>query len=323
METRPAGAFTSRTKARLESEHETFQHPRRMRFPSILTLLSLVVGGLVFPVACPAAEPAQEKIREVKDIAYKSGDALTDYEKTRCKLDLYLPGSGENLPALVWFHGGGLTGGTKDADSTKEIARRFARAGIATAVVNYRLSPKATYPAYIDDAAAAFAWVKTHAAEQHIDPARVFVGGHSAGGYLTFMIGLDDRWLKPYGMKPSAIAGLIPVSGQTMTHYTVREERGIKDHNVISADEAAPINHLHKDTPPFLILYADKDMPARREESLYLVAALRATGNPVVHQLQVDDRTHGSIAGNMVHPGDPAAEAILHFIADPSSLKNP
>lgn len=294
-----------------------------MRFPSILALSFLVTPGLFLSPHYLAAEPAPEEIHVVKDIAYKSGDALTDYEKSRCKLDLYLPASGDQFPALVWFHGGGLTGGTKDADSTKVIARRFAHDGIAMAVVNYRLSPKATYPAYLDDSAAAFAWVKTHAAEQHIDPARVFVGGHSAGGYLTFMLGLDDRWLKPYGMTPSAIAGLIPVSGQVMTHYTVREERGVKDHNIISADEAAPINHLHKNTPPFLILYADKDMPARREESMYLAAALRATGDKGVQQLQIDDRTHGSIAGNMVHPGDPAAEAIIHFIADPSAAPKP
>ncbi|EDY17163.1 Esterase/lipase-like protein [Chthoniobacter flavus Ellin428] len=184
---------------------------------------------------------------------------------------------------------------------------------------NYRLSPKATYPAYLDDSAAAVAWVVAHAAEQHFDPSRIFVSGHSAGGYLAYMIGLDDRWLKPYGLKPSAIAGLIPISGQTMTHYTVREERGITDHNVISADEAAPINHLHKDTPPMLILYADRDMAARREENRYLAAVLRATGDTHVQELQINDRTHGSIAGDIAHPGDPAAEAILHFIADPSS----
>ena len=52
---------------------------------------------------------------------------MTDYEKSRCKLDLYLPPSGDHFPVLVWFHGGALTGGTKDADSTKKIAQRFAR----------------------------------------------------------------------------------------------------------------------------------------------------------------------------------------------------
>jgi acetyl esterase/lipase len=288
-----------------------------MRFPPLLVLLSLAVGAFPSSPASAVIPPGEgDGVQVVSEITYKSGDALTEYEKSRCKLDLYLPASGSDFPALVWFHGGGLTGGSKDDASTKHIAESFARLGVATAAVNYRLSPKATYPAYLDDAAAAFAWVKMHAAEQHIDPAHVFVGGHSAGGYLTYMLGLDERWLKPYHLAPRAIAGLIPVSGQVMTHYTVREERGIKDHNIISADDAAPINHLHKETPPFLILYADKDMPARREENLYLAAALRATGNSRVRQLQIDDRTHGSIAGDMVHPGDPATTAILHFMAD-------
>ena len=292
-----------------------------MRLPLLPALLAFAVA---WPVSGVLAEPIPAESNTladlvVKDIAYKTGDSLTDYEKTRCKLDLFLPTTGQDFPVLVWFHGGGLTGGSKEG--FKATAERFVHAGIAVAAVNYRLSPKATYPAYLDDTAAAFAWVKTHAAEFRLDPKRVFVGGHSAGGYLTFMVGLDDRWLKPYGLTTDAIAGLIPISGQVMTHYTVREERGIKDHNVISADEAAPINHLHKETPPFLILYADHDMPARREESMYLAAALRATGNTGVQQLQIDDRTHGSIAGNMVHPGDPAAEAIIKFITEPAAPK--
>lgn len=291
-----------------------------MRLPPLLAFLTLVFVPFL-PLANAAEERTAADVRILSDIAYKSNSALTEYEKSRCKLDVYLPASGENFPVIVWFHGGALKGGSKE--SVKPIAERFVHAGIAVVAVNYRLSPKATYPAYLDDSAAAFAWVKSHAEEQHFDPTRIFVSGHSAGGYLAYMLGLDDRWLKPYGLKTNAIAGLIPISGQTMTHYTVREERGIMDHNVISADEAAPINHLHKDTPPLLILYADKDMPARREENIYLAAALRATGNPHVQELQVNDRNHGSIAGDIAHPGDPAAEAILHFIADPlSASKN-
>ena len=289
-----------------------------MRLPPLLAFLTLVFAPFL-PFASAAEESNSSDVHVLSDIAYKSNASLTDYEKTRCKLDLYLPGSGQNFPVLIWFHGGALTGGSKE--SVKPIAERFAKAGVAVVAVNYRLSPKATYPAYIEDSAAAFAWVKTHAEEQHFDPARIFISGHSAGGYLAYMVGLDDRWLKPYGLKPSAIAGLIPISGQTMTHYTVREERGIMDHNIISADEAAPINHLHKGTPPLLILYADKDMAARREENMYLAAALRATGDSHVQELQVNDRNHGSIAGEIAHPGDPAGEAILHFIAAPLSAQ--
>jgi acetyl esterase/lipase len=294
-----------------------------MRFPFPLALLAFL-GFLsaVSLAADPAAQNATNTLTDLvfKDIAYKSADNLSDYEKTRCKLDLYLPTTGDNFPVLVWFHGGGLTGGAKDG--VKPIAQRFAHDGIAVAAVNYRLSPKATYPAYIDDAAAAVAWVKAHAAEHHLDPSRVFVGGHSAGAYLTYMVGLDDRWLKPYHLDPSAIAGFIPVSGQVLTHYTIREERGIKDHDLVYADEDAPINHLHKDVPPFLILYADKDMVGRREGNAFLAVSLRATGDKNVRDLLIEDRTHGSIAGKMVNSGDPAAEAVIHFIADPKSASS-
>jgi len=292
-----------------------------MRPPFLLVALyGLVFRCLLTTATCfadPVPAPASGHV--VANLAYKTGDSLSDYEKSRCKLDLYLPAEGHEWPALVWFHGGGLTGGSKDGGTTPGLAERFNHEGIAFIAVNYRLSPKATYPAYLDDTAAAFAWVKTHAAEHGIDPARVFVGGHSAGAYLTAMVGLDARLLEPYHLTPDAIAGLIPVSGQMMTHFTVRAERGITDQNVITADEAAPINHLHKGNPPILILFGDKDWPARREENLYFVAALRVAGGTHVQAIQINDRNHGSINGNLVKPGDPAAEAILKFIKDPTA----
>jgi acetyl esterase/lipase len=285
-----------------------------MRSPSFFFRLPAVLAGWLMLVSPGLAEPVKGAVKVVENVAYKTGETLSYYEQSRCHLDLYLPAQKTGVPALVWFHGGALTGGKKDDEFTKKIARRLAGDGIAVAAVNYRLSPKATYPAYLNDAAASFAWVKAHAAEYGIDPAKVFVGGHSAGGYLAAMVGLDERLLQPFGLTPEAIAGLIPISGQMMTHFTVRAERGILDQNVITADEAAPINHLHKKTPPLLIIYADKDWPARREENLYFVAALRAMGNPRVETLQVDERTHGSVAGKIAEAGDPAAQAIEKFI---------
>lgn len=259
------------------------------------------------------AEPARREVTVLADLAYKTGDALTDYEKTRCRLDLYLPKEAAGFATLVWFHGGALKEGAKGDEFNARIARSLAQAGVAVAVPNYRLSPKAKYPSYVEDAAAAFAWVHDHIAKQGGDPARVFVGGHSAGGYLSYMIGLDGRYLRAHGLETSAIAGLIPVSGQVMTHYTIREERGFAK-DTIFADDAAPIHYLRKETPPWLILYAERDMAARAEENQYLAAALQATGNPRVVSQMIKDRDHGSIAGNIAQPGDPAAQAILEFI---------
>lgn len=249
-----------------------------------------------------------------QDLPYKTGSGLSAYEQERCKLDLYLPQGGQkNFPTLVWFHGGGLTAGQKDNKETVPIAQVYARAGIAVASVNYRLSPQAKHPAYVEDAAAAAAWVKAHIAEHGGDPSRVFIGGHSAGGYLTLMVGLDPRYLAAHGLKFRDFAGLVPVAGQTLTHYTIRVERGLPKSRII-ADEASPLNHARKDAPPMLILYAEKDMALRAEENLLLAAALRAAGHKHVAIHCIPGRNHGTVAHDMVKPGDPAFERVKAFV---------
>lgn len=160
----------------------------------------------------PAAEHSESKnplshaateVRVLANVPYKHGDSLTPYEKERCILDVYLPKDGKAFNSLVWFHGGGLTKGDKDGRQdpkdtvkTSAIARSLAAAGIAVITPNYRFSPTVTFPAYIDDAAAAVAWTRSHIAEYGGDPSRVFVGGHSAGGYLALMLGMDARYLQ-------------------------------------------------------------------------------------------------------------------------------
>jgi acetyl esterase/lipase len=110
------------------------------------------------------------------------------------------------------------------------------------------------------------------------DKSKVFVGGHSAGGYLALMRGADNRYLANAGVDANTVAGFIPVSGQTMTHYTVREERGLGKNNV-TADEAAPVYFIRAESSPFLVLYADHDLPARAEENALFVAFMRGAGN--------------------------------------------
>ena len=155
------------------------------------------------------------------NILYRTGDNLTDYMKERCRLDVYHPVDKEDYPTIVWFHGGGLKGGRRF------IPEALKEKNVAVVAVNYRLHPNVKSPAYIEDAAAAVAWVIKNIAKYGGSPRRLFVSGHSAGGYLTSMIGLDKRWLKKHGADPDQLAGLIPFSGHTITHFTVRAERGI------------------------------------------------------------------------------------------------
>lgn len=271
---------------------------------------SVVCCLLVFGI-CHAAELPSGKF--VPNLAYKNDPALSAYETERCKLDLYLPAQPSGFPTLVWFYGGGMTTGFKEQKINGDIARTFARAGIAVALADYRLSPKAKFPGYVEDAAAAFAWVHENIAKYGGDPAKIFMGGHSAGAYLTSLVAMDPRYLHKLGLDQEAIAGLIPVSGQMMTHFTVRAERGIGA-NTIIADEAAPIYYARKDTPPFLILFGDYDWPARLEENQYFAAEEKSLGNPQVTLQIIKDRKHSTIVADIPNPGDPVAQAIIAFI---------
>ena len=268
------------------------------------------------PAVSWAEEAADAGVTVRADLPYRSGGQGDAYAQERGKLDVYLPAgaAGSNgFPALVWFYGGSLTGGNK-AD-VKPIALSLARAGVVVVVPDYRLSPRAKYPAYVEDAAAAFAWAHRNIASLGGKPERVFIGGHSAGGYLALMVSLDAHYLQAEGLGLDAIAGVLPVSGQVMTHYTVRAERGLAQ-TTITADAAAPVFYCRKATPPMLVLYADHDMPARAEENQYFVAVMHWAGNTGVTGKLITDRDHGSIASHIADEGDPAREAMLGFIRE-------
>ncbi|MDR1525359.1 MAG: alpha/beta hydrolase, partial [Tannerella sp.] len=226
-----------------------------MRLIANITLLLCCILTATAQNTSPAAYAVRE------DISYIDGNETDDYRQKRCKLDVYYPENVKGFPAVVWFHGGGLEGGNK------QIPPELKNKGIAVVAVNYRLSPGATNPAYITDAAEATAWVFKNIEKYGGDPGKIFISGHSAGGYLTLMVGLDKKYLAAYGIDAAGIKGLIPVSGQTNTHYTIRKERGLpKDIPVI--DEYAPINRVRKDLPPTLLITGDRDleMTARYEE---------------------------------------------------------
>lgn len=239
---------------------------------------------------------------EVKDVSYyeanapKTGDAA--YLESRCKLDLYLPEGEKDFPTLVWFHGGGLRAGNKSCPPGIRLDK------IAVAAVNYRLSGKAAQcPDYIYDAAAAAAWVRKHIAGYGGDPAKVYVSGHSAGGYLTAMLALDPRYLKTFGSDPHDFAGYLPVSGQMTTHFRVLAERREKDPSVpdVALDEYAPIRLAGKDAPPMTLLVGDSEIewPSRVEENFLLAARLtRVYGNTGVRCYAFPTFNHGTV----VHP---------------------
>ena len=272
--------------------------------------LSTVLASSLAVVVCFAAgtgwsqqtEPSLGEYETKTNILYRTGDDLTDYMRERCRLDLYAPTSKKGFATVVWFHGGGLKSGNKS------IPKALKQQGIAVVAVNYRLHPKVSSPAYLQDAAAAVAWTFHNIERFGGSQERIFISGHSAGGYLTSMLGLDKRWLAAHDIDADDIAGLIPYSGHTITHFTVRAERGIDGKQPI-VDDMAPLYHVRKDCPPLLLITGDRDleMLGRYEETAYLWRMMQVVGHPDTELYELDGYNHGQMA-------EPAHPLLLRFI---------
>lgn len=140
-----------------------------------------------------------------KDVAYGSQGWQ--------KLDLYLPAGAEGgkKPLIVFFHGGRWTFGSKE--DYPFVADTFTRRGYAVAIPDYAKYPAAVFPAFVEDAAAAVAWLHRHADEYGVDKDRLFVMGHSAGAHLGALVASDPRYLKAQGGSRAWVAGFAGLAG--------------------------------------------------------------------------------------------------------------
>ena len=121
----------------------------------------------------------------------------------------------------------------------------------------------------------------------------IYVGGSSAGGYISQMLCFDKSWLSEHGIKPMDIAGFIHDAGQPTCHFNVLHERGIDTRRVI-IDASAPLYHIGEDAqyPPMLIIVSDNDMQNRYEQTMLLVSTLKHFGHSETVQLKVMNGKH-------------------------------
>ncbi|WP_321539027.1 alpha/beta hydrolase [Flavobacterium piscinae] len=145
------------------------------------------------------------------------------------------------------------------------------------------------------------AWVFNNIESLGGDARSIFVSGHSAGGYLAAMVGLDKRWLATFNIDANKIAGIIPFSGHTITHFTIREERGIDGKKPI-VDDLAPLYHVRADAPPLLLITGDRELEllGRYEENAYLMRMMKVNGHQHTQLLELDGYGH-----DMTEPGFP------------------
>ncbi len=233
---------------------------------------------------------AQEISYQLKtEVPYYEEELIAgdSYKKERCVLDIYYPENSSDFSTIVWFHGGGLVGGEK------EIPERLKEQGICVIGVNYRLAPKVKTTECITDAAAAVAWALKNIAAYGGNPDLVFISGHSAGGYLASMVGLDKNYLEIFDVDANRIAGLIPFSGHTITHFTARKEIDIEGTQPL-INNMAPLFHIRKDAPPLLLITGDREMEmlGRYEENAYMMRMMKVIGHKDTRIYEIDGYGH-------------------------------
>ena len=245
--------------------------------------LYLLVFSAVFAFAQKTEYDTKTNIRYYPEADYKNDT----YKAERCILDVYYPKNTKGFATIIWFHGGGLTGGSK------EIPQALKDKGYCIIGVGYRLSPNVTAPAYIEDAAAAIAWAFNNIDKYGGDSSKIFLSGHSAGGYLDLMVGLNKKYLAKYNIDANRVAGLIPLSPQCITHFTVRKEKGIPETQPV-IDEYAPLYFVRADAPPLLLITGDREMEllGRYEENAYMARMMKLAGHKDTRLFELDGYGH-------------------------------
>lgn len=245
--------------------------------------------------------PFRTKVMKAGEFAYSN--------HPRCTLIVH-PGNPAKTGkrVLVWFHGGGLVLGDKVPMPKSLYSKDY-----VVVSANYRFLSEAKVEEIWDDAAKAVAWVFDNIEKFGGDPKKIFVAGHSAGGYLTCMVGFNPALLAKYGRKNTDLRGIIPISAQVTEHYGVRHSLKDPDHHMLpKINPRAPLYYIGNKLPPVEIVCGDRkyDVPCRVIENELLVASLRAMNKRDVEFYEIPGADHGGC----LEPGLGIAEnfMILH-----------
>jgi acetyl esterase/lipase len=273
---------------------------------------TVVVAFVV--LSCTDAHAQRHAVTVVSDVDYV---ADAEYADGKDRLDLYIPNGVRNAPVIFSLHGGVLMMG--DRREERFVGHRFAAAGYITVIPSYRLSPQVSHPAHIQDAAAAFAWVKRNVRQHGGDQDRIFVIGHSAGAYLAMLLATDPRYLASHKLSPRDIRGVVPVSG-----FFWVDKPGVapdRPTDIWGTDQkiwvdASPSRYLRADLPPILIIDTDGDEDWRQAQNAALADALRSAGHKDVSLHKVRGRTHMSVWTKMLDgDSEETSSWILRFAA--------
>jgi acetyl esterase/lipase len=229
-------------------------------------------------------------------LPFEIREGLTYGPNERNDLDLFLPkDDGKSLrPAVIVIHGGAWRGG--DKKDMRILAEPLAQRGYVVAAINYRLAPKWSYPAQLDDCQRAVRWLRKNAKEFRVDPKRFGAAGASAGGHLALLLGTrevrddSDPELKGISSKVRCVLSICGPTDLTDKRYAQAAQDSDLGKILIEFigkpydeapeiwKEASPIYHVSPDDAPTFIIHGDRDSIVPFEQSVRFAEALKKVG---------------------------------------------
>ena len=256
--------------------------------------------------------PCPPPARFERDIEYArpGGESL--------RLDVCTPPGKGPFPAALLVHGGGWTSGDR-TQAARALVRPLTGAGIAWLAVSYRLAPRHTYPAPVEDVLAAVRWTRKNARRLRLDAERLALVGESAGGHLVadaaVRAGDDARvaavvpFFAPVDLESDTDRrGGLSVSMRALFGRTELDEAARQ-----ALRDGSPIRRVHPGLPPFLLVHGTADMSVPYEQSVRFQKALREAG-VTCDLITVPDGTHGTREWDERLPG--YADQVVAWLAE-------
>jgi arylformamidase len=215
---------------------------------------------------------------------------------------------------LVFWHGGGWTSGYREWMHFNAPA--FTAAGVTFVAAGYRLAPKHLFPVGFEDCMRAVAWTHRHIAAYGGDPARIFVGGHSAGAHYAALLGARRDWTARVDVPTEVIRGVIAVSGTYwfgIDSGLAMRPRFLGPLEAQAETLASPLHQLAPPLPPFLLFHGSEDFPHLSKQAEAFETAVRAAGG-TVERIVMPGRNHFSAHYACGESDGPMVPAALDFM---------
>jgi acetyl esterase len=267
-----------------------------------------------------------EKFSEVLKSSPKDGirvETVSYGPHERQAFEVFYPADGGSAakPGLIFVHGGAFTEGSRhrSAEVYANVLYYFARHGIVGINTGYRLAPEARYPEATRDIASVVQWMRENAARLNVDPSRIFLMGHSAGGAHVGSYAYDKHHQPTSG---HGLAGVLIISGRMRADARpdnpnakrVAEYYG-PDTSIY--DDVSPVSHVDKKSPPTFVACSEFENPLIDVYCFELAFRLGAAKGYSPPFVWLKGHNHTSIIAHFNTAEDTLGRACLDFIAEP------